>query len=285
MDDATGEAINFSFTAEVQCDKSITGQGNAKVISADYTTDPCLFKVVVAHDAGCPTVDGSGFANFMDENPWILGIVMLVCGPVVAMCGKRFFPWVTAGIAAIFVGFGLLIFFSAFEWMSGTAGLVICLIVAIGLAAVAAYFVFKMVWVGIGMLGIVGGYFLGTMIYTFFLASFHWSALWAMITFSIVFAILGGLVAFKFSKWVVLLSTSGIGSYAFMRGWSMFLGGFPTESEMMADLQSGEDLDLTWAFWVYFALFIGGWIGSTIWQYKKEPEHESIKNDEYYNRA
>jgi hypothetical protein len=155
----------------------------ANVLSADYTSDPCLFSVIVAHSAGCANVDVSGFGNFMNENPWILGIILLVCGPFIAFCGKRFYPWVTAFIAGIFVGFGSFTIFSALDWTCSTAGLVICVIVAIVLAVLASKIVFKMVWVGIGMLGIVGGYFLGTMIYTLLLASFKWEALWAMITF------------------------------------------------------------------------------------------------------
>ena len=210
---------------------------------------------------------------------------MLLGGPIVALCGKRFFPYVTAAIAGIFACVALLILFSVFEWMSSTAGLVICLIVAFGLSGLGAYFVYKTVWIGIGLVGIIGGYFFGTLVYTLFLASFDWSALWAMIVFSIAFAALGGFLAFKFSKMVVLISTSGIGSYAFMRGWSFFLGGLPSESEMMSDLKNGYELDLTWAFWVYLALFIGCWIGSSIWQYKKEKDHDSLSKDTYYNRA
>jgi hypothetical protein len=35
-----------------------------------------------------------------------------------------------------------------------------------------------------------------------------------------------------------VISTSGIGSYAFMRGWSYFFKGYPSESQIIEDLKN-----------------------------------------------
>lgn len=94
----------------------------------------------------------------------------------------------------------------------------------------------KTVWIAVGVLGLVGGFFLGSMIYTIVLAAFGYGALWAMITVSLAFAVGGGFLSFKYSKSVVLAMTSIIGSYAFMRGLSYFFGGFPSEAEIFHNL-------------------------------------------------
>ena len=44
---------NTSFKATIQCDWSIRGQGQAKIITVDHTTSPCQLQVVMAHRAGC----------------------------------------------------------------------------------------------------------------------------------------------------------------------------------------------------------------------------------------
>ena len=54
------------------------------------------------------------------------------------------------------------------------------------------------------------------MIYTTVLAFLNWNALWAMILFSLICAVLGGYLYFNHSKAVVLVMTSVIGAYAFM---------------------------------------------------------------------
>lgn len=221
--------------------------------------------------------------SFVEDHPWILGILMLIGGPIVALCGKRWFPWVTAGIALVFSACFLLMILSVFGWMTTTAGLAICLTVTLLLALLAAWLVFKATWVGVGVCGVVGGYFLGTLIYTMFLTTFDFSSIYAMVGFSVFCAVVGGLVAWNFSHGVIIVATSGIGSYAFMRGGAFFLGGLPNESQMVSDLMAGQKIEVTWVFWAYMGVFIAGWIGATIWQTYIEKKTED-EDESGYNR-
>ena len=95
-----------------------------------------------------------------------------------------------------------------------------------------------MIWLGVGVLGVVGGYFLGTLLYSLALALLGWSSLWAMVLITIVCSVIGGYLAFKFPQSITVISTSGIGSYAFMRGWSYFFHGYPSESQIIEDLKN-----------------------------------------------
>lgn len=54
----------------------------------------------------------------------------------------------------------------------------------------------------------------------------------------------------------MLLATSLIGSYSFMRGFSIIFGGFPDEIEIYELLKSSKSIDdIKWSFWVYLVLF------------------------------
>lgn len=170
------------------------------------------------------------FAQFMHKYPWMFGLIMILGGPIVALYGRRFFPWVIAGIVSVTLLLGTLVFCSLVGFMETNIGLASSIIASLVVGGLAGWFVMKTVWIAVGILGLIGGFFMGTMIYTIFLAVLHNGALWAMVTFSILCAVLGGFLSFKFSKQVVLFFTSLIGSYSFMRGLSYFFGGFPDET-------------------------------------------------------
>ena len=82
--------------------------------------------------------------------------------------------------------------------MNSTGGLVGCILGALAVGSLTGYFVYRMIWLGVGVLGVVGGYFLGTLIYSLALALLGWSSLWAMVMITIVCSVIGGYLAFKF---------------------------------------------------------------------------------------
>jgi hypothetical protein len=126
-------------------------------------------------------------------------------------------------------------------------------------------------------LGIVSGFFIGSFIYTICLA-FGWESIWGMFILSILAAIGGGVLALYFPIFTVDILTSGIGSYIFMRGWANIFGGYPSESQILSDIQNGDSPDLTWALWIYLAVFILSWVGSYWWCVSKE-EHPKYDNN------
>jgi MFS family permease len=222
----------------------------------------------------------------MHNYPWLFGIIMILGGPIVALYGRRFFPYVIAGIVSISFLLLSLIVCSLLGFMEATLGIAGSVCFAIAIGGLAAWFVMKTVWIAVGLLGVIGGFFLGSLIYTIVLNFVSIGALWAMITFSIVCAILGGFMSFKYSKAVVLLFTSLIGSYAFMRGFSYFLGGWPSEAVLFESLKNQEPIKgLTQYFWIYVALFMTGAIGSMIFQARNNDTHEFLTKDDAYNHS
>lgn len=125
---------------------------------------------------------------------------MILGGPFVLLFGRKFFPWVTAGVVSLFLLLGSLVFCGLVGFMNTNVGLACSIAASIAIGAIAGWFVIKTVWIAVGILGVIGGFFLGSMIYGILLVLFKWEALWAMIALCVVFAILGGILSFKFSK-------------------------------------------------------------------------------------
>jgi len=176
------------------------------------------------------------FSQIMHDYPWLFGIIMIVGGPICAFFGRRFFPWVISGIVAVTLLLGTLIVCSVLGFMETTIGLGVSIGVAAILAVISVWLVFKTVWIAVGILGLIGGFFLGSLIYSMFLVAIGGGALWMMISFSFLCSIFSGWLSFKYSKPVVLFFTSTVGSYAFMRGCSYFFGGYPSEAVIFHSL-------------------------------------------------
>lgn len=58
----------------------------------------------------------------------------------------------------------------------------------------------------------------------------------------------------------------------FMRGWTVIFGGWPTESELHAMFNSGEPVDLSGSFFIYFGVFLVTLVFTSFWQFGKDLE-------------
>ena len=274
----------FSFTTEVLCDETVTGRGNAKIVSADDTH--CNTKIVVAHESGCPVGKIMSITKFMHDYPYVFGIILILFGPVVALYGRRFFPWVVGGIVSLCALLGILVFSSVVGLMSTTTNLIVSIVVALIVALLLGKLSMKTVWLAVGLLGLIGGFFIGSVIFTVFIATLGYGALWSMILFSVVCAVIFGFLSFRFSKQVVLLATSLIGSYAFMRGLTYFIGGYPQEAVIFDNLVKHQELEgFSELFWIYIAIFVCGFLASMYYQAFYTKEHEMLTSNAAYNKS
>lgn len=211
---------------------------------------------------------------------------MIIFGPVVMLKGRQLFPWVVSGVVSFVTLLAGVMLFSILGWMDATMGFWICIGVAVALAVITGFITFRLVWVAIGLLGIIAGLFLGILLFTMTVAAFGVGGTWMMAGFAIVFACLGGYCAWKFAKEVVLIGTSLIGSYAFMRGCSYFIGGYPNEAELVADFENQLPVeDMYNIFWIYVAMFVLGTIIGVVYQVKNGKDHESLDNDQHYAKS
>lgn len=202
----------------------------------------------------------------------------MVAGPIIALFGLQWFPYVTASLVAIFV-IGITTSLSlAFGWMLTTTGTIITLVVALILGVIAGMVIRRNIWIMIGLLGMVAGFFSGSLVYALIFSLSGWSSVWGFWLISVVTAAVGCVASCYLGKAVVLLSTSLVGSYMFMRAWTLFFpGNYPSETEII----SGDfELDTTAIFWVFIGVFVISFISSVIFQKKRDVSHEDLDNYE-----
>lgn len=129
-----------------------------------------------------------------------------------------------------------MIMFSALECMETTPGLAGSIAGSLVLGILFAWFAKAHIWAAIGLLGLIGGWFLGEMIYLCILGVSEWQNLPGYLGISGGCVLIVGFCSFKYSQTAVTITTSGVGSYLFIRGFSFFLGGLPSEADLISDL-------------------------------------------------
>lgn len=264
--------------SKITCDEDITNDGEPTFTSVKV--DGCVYTVSLKHAAGCTKggVDVEATMGWLYDNEWAIGIIYLIFGPLIALFGTSWFPYVVASIVAIFT-IGLVCSISlAAGWMSTGLGTGIVFAVALILGVIAGILIRRNVKVMIGLLGAVAGFFSGSIIFALISSFSDWEAVWGFWVISVTMAVVGFLVSCKFGKGIVLLSTSMIGSYLFMRSWTLFFPGhWPSEAQLM----DPASLELDASFWIFFSLFVVGFIGSAVYQSKYTEEHDDL--DSYKN--
>lgn len=174
----------------------------------------------------------------------MIGIILLVVGPFIALCGLRLFPWVASTAVALFgMGF-LFLLFTSFGWTDATAGFwtSICFAVLIGI--IAGVVVKKNIWLAVGLLGTIGGAFCGILLLDFIAVVADWSPEWALYVFAITGGIVGFVAGLKLGSPIVNMATSFIGSYLFTRSLTLFFcpDEWPSESDMITNNVNYDEL-------------------------------------------
>ena len=224
-------------------------------------------------DSHMDDFDADKYTSWISRNMWVLGIVYIIIGPIFGLFGAQLFPYIGASIVAIFVIGTVFTLAAAFGWMTATWAFWVWLFAALAVGILAGCIVRRNMWALIGLMGLVGGFFGGVVLFSAINAASGWDAVWGYWVISIICGAIGCWAACNFGKFVVILSTSGIGSYLFMRSWTLFFPGhYPTEAEMM----DGYDNSYDGIFWLFIGIFAVSWVGSYIFQTKFTHHHEEL---------
>lgn len=95
---------------------------------------------------------------------------MIVGGPFVALFGKRYFSWIIAGIVVVSFHLAVLGFCSVAGFMETNIGVAVSIGVALFIAILSGFFVYRAIRIGEIVLGFVGGFITGSLFYTVVLA-------------------------------------------------------------------------------------------------------------------
>merc|ERR1719188_578765 len=155
---------------------------------------------------------------------------------------------------------------------------IIVFLVCLTLGVLFGMLLRRTVWFAVGLVGIIGGFFLGAFIYTVILQTSGWESYWGFWGISIGVAVLGGVLSFAKGQTIVLLSTSFFGSYMFVSGLNYIFGGSVGLAEMCTKISNGEAVVFSSASYVYLCILICLFAFTTVWQAYKEEEHEELVN-------
>jgi hypothetical protein len=227
----------------VTCDINATGTPTFKLDD----TDPCRPIISFTSAAGCPTADLNSFYTYISENPWVIALFCILVGPIINFFGRKFIPWVigvVSGSAAFVVCLITFQFIGFLDYFTnstneGLSAALISIAMALIIGVAIGYFMMtKFLMIGLCILGGVAGFFAGGIIFNVFMVEWVTSvvALWCTILF---FAIIGACLAYYFENRIVIFSTSFIGSYLFIRGLSIIIGGYPSEMQLYEDMSNG----------------------------------------------
>jgi hypothetical protein len=109
----------------------------------------------------------------------------------------------------------------------------------------------KMLRVGAAIMGAIGGLFVGL---TLAGLLFFWTdSVIPFYVLSTIGVVAMAVLSLKHYDNIVIIGTSMLGSYCFVRGFSLFIGGFPPEHTIVDTFIKG---DFTTEFIIYMALFI-----------------------------
>mmetsp|Transcript_8257 Transcript_8257/g.11444 ORF Transcript_8257/g.11444 Transcript_8257/m.11444 type:complete len:138 (+) Transcript_8257:564-977(+) len=101
----------------------------------------------------------------------------------------------------------------------------------------------------------LGGFFLGSLIFELTLMQFDFAHAWGFMTLTICGVIAGLALSFRYGKEVIILSTSLCGGLGMMRGTCFFFPEetrFPSVESIVRSVADGnKDYTLAWQFWLY----------------------------------
>lgn len=184
---------------------------------------------------------------------------MIIAGIFIGFFGRKLLkPTICAVGTIVFVLLASLFLFSVmfdrdssetWEWVIFGICCLLGIIVGVLLASLVRF--------GVAVLTAWGGVCLGLMLYASFVYKIDNSSQVVFWIFVILMGVLGGLLGYFAFNHAVIISTSIIGSYLLIRGFSLFFPGtFPDEALIIEQIKHGQIADFPPAFYGYLAGFI-----------------------------
>lgn len=130
----------------------------------------------------------------MSRNPWIWGVILLIVGPIVAMCGKRWFPYVAASVGAVLAIDSVIVLFAEsgivenYWALSGVFALALITGVMVGIL------LRRNIKIATTIVGAISGGILGAFLYEIVFAIWDMESSFGLILTSIVFAVLAAVI-------------------------------------------------------------------------------------------
>jgi len=173
----------------------------------------------------------------MSSYYYLWGAGLIVLGIFLAFFGNKFVNAVLmiVGSLATFVVLGALFFNVFLKKVNKEWGLWVAFGGIVLVSLVVGFALMKFRKIGVSIFAGWGGVMIGFIVTTTFVISNKYAG------YGILAACALGMffLAWKTEETVVILLTAFIGSYSLVRGISLYVGGFPSETTLQAELEKG----------------------------------------------
>lgn len=245
----------------------------------------CTQKVKVISKYGCYKFTMNSFFKWIHKNSYLFGALLIIMGITVGVFGKKLFkPTICIIGTFAFLVISMLFVFSVFfnrdtETWVGWVVFSVCLLLGCFVGLVLA----KLSKLGVAILAGWGGFLLGLILYNSFMYKLDSDKRIVFWIFNISMAIIAGILSIYLFSHAVIIATSIVGSYAFIRGISLYAGGFPDELDLIKMIEAGDSDSIDGRFYGYMAGFFVASIICIIFQYKMWNKDQNAKYQHPYH--
>lgn len=186
---------------------------------------------------------------------WLIGIIYLILGPTIALFGQARIAEISAILSFIFVFSVGLTFCMGLGWCSSPGGAIGVFFLLLTFGILAAVLLRNEKWLRNSIIGVVGGFFVGAFLFSIIATSSGWEEEWGYWFLTFICAVIGWTITCQYKDGSVIVLTSIIGSYLFMRAWTCFFPEvYPNESKIVSGKRE-DNFEMTGVFWVFVLLF------------------------------
>ena len=258
------EHKNHLVTYILECDKNVKynfveGESYYKKELSDgkYET-----QIYIKTSEACPKMEFYVIWEFINNYDFIFASILVAFGLFNCIFGNKFARY-TCFILTLFACTIFVLFFAQFILPPGCAKWIIWVILALGIiiGCSVGYIVFCHYKKVLAFLvGGIGGVILGQFLFSMFGSLIPWNSILVNVLFVVICVIAAVLLTLWLNDAIVIGATSFIGSYAFIRGLSLFFGSYPSEFTIIDLKNRGEDDQIaeliTWRVYMYLVSMI-----------------------------
>lgn len=120
---------------------------------------------------------------------------------------------------------------------------------------------------GIMLIGLWAGGMIGAILYQTFVYMIS-SEVWVLWTLITVFGLICAAIAIKLFKFIMIIGTSVVGAFLFIRGIAFYIGGYPNEFELHNEIVAGGLVNVPYTVYIYVAAMVVAAVLSALWKVK-----------------
>jgi hypothetical protein len=278
----TNNTLGITFTAADKCTFNVGLICDSTMAEGVTTSGPlvstggCNYSTYQTSKTNCSIYSLNALWAFMKKYSWLWGTILIIIGLPLCFAGRKLFSVTLFLIGTLLtMTLILLLFYSTFltDKTEAWIGWVV-LISSIILGLAGGFLLFKCQRLGGACIAGWGGFMGGLLLNTTCFSYAQSEALFWIINIACALVAAGLAIVFFFPA--IILATSFTGAYFFIRGISLYAGGFPNEFDLIKQLENGSYPHMMWYVYIYFAFIIIFFIGGAVVQFK----HLKKDNDE-----